>query len=118
MHLRVRMRVSGPPQAATGLLIACLMRWSAEALAADWPQWRGPNRDGTWTEPGILSSFPSTGLVLKWKVPVGFGYSTPIIEKGMLYLSDLINEKPIVHERVLCFNARSGKRVWLTQHDT
>ncbi|MGH7970851.1 MAG: PQQ-binding-like beta-propeller repeat protein [Limisphaerales bacterium] len=32
-------------------------------------------------------------------------------------MSDLIPEKPIVHERVLCFNARSGKRVWMTQHD-
>ena len=87
-------------------------------MASDWPQWRGPNRDDTWTETGILSSFPSTGLIPKWKVPVGFGYSTPIITNGMLYLSDLVIEKPIVHERVLCFNARSGKRVWMTEHDT
>ena len=79
-------------------------------VASDWPQWRGPNRDGTWTETGILSSFPSTGLIPKWKVPVGFGYSTPIIANGKLYLSDLVVEKPIVHERVLCFNARSGKQ--------
>src|SRR6266478_4602789 len=55
-------------------------------LASDWPQWRGPNRDGVWTESGILSSFPSTGLLPNWKVPVGFGYSTPIIANGMLYL--------------------------------
>ena len=87
-------------------------------IASDWPQWRGPNRDGVWTESGILSSFPSTGLVPKWKVPVGLGYSSPIIANGKLYLSDLVVEKRIVHERVLCFNARSGKRVWLTQHDT
>ena len=87
-------------------------------LAADWPQWRGPNRDGTWTETGILSSFPSTGLIPKWKVPVGFGYSTPIVSNGKLYLSDLIAEKQSVHERVLCLNSRSGKRLWMTQHDT
>ncbi len=86
-------------------------------IAADWPQWRGPNRDGTWTEFGILTTFPSKGLVPKWKVPVGFGYSSPIIANGMLYLSDLVVEKTNVHERVLCFNARSGKRVWMTQHD-
>jgi len=91
---------------------------SPGAVAADWPQWRGPNRDGVWTESGILSSFPSTGLVPKWKVPVGLGYSSPIIANGKLYLSDLVVEKRIVHERVLCFNARSGKRIWMTQHDT
>ena len=87
------------------------------AGAADWPQWRGPNRDGVWNESGIQSSFPATGLVPKWKVPVGFGFSSPIIANGKLYLSDLVVEKRVVHERVLCFNARSGKRVWMTQHD-
>ncbi|MDB6036809.1 MAG: hypothetical protein JWM99_650 [Verrucomicrobiales bacterium] len=85
--------------------------------AKDWPQWRGPNRDGAWTESGILDSFPSTGLVPKWQIPVGFGYSSPIIANGKIYLSDLVVEKPLVHERVLCFNARSGKRLWMTQHD-
>jgi outer membrane protein assembly factor BamB len=86
-------------------------------IASDWPQWRGPNRDGVWTESGIVSSLPSTGLIPKWKVPVGLGYSSPIIANGMLYLSDLTVESPMVHERVLCFNARSGKRVWMAQHD-
>jgi len=100
------------------LLIVCLMLPIAGPLiAADWPQWRGPNRDGTWTETGIASTFPATGPILKWKMPVGFGFSTPIVSNGRLYLSDLIAEKPIVHERVLCFNARSGKQVWITQRD-
>jgi outer membrane protein assembly factor BamB len=86
-------------------------------IASDWPQWRGPNRDGVWTESGTLASFPSAGLIPKWKAPAGFGYSSPIISKGMLYLSDLVVEKPAVRERVLCFNASSGKRVWMTEHD-
>jgi hypothetical protein len=50
----------------TKLLIAFLMLPGVRPLiAADWPQWRGPNRDGTWTDAGIVSSFPSTGLALK-----------------------------------------------------
>ena len=98
-------------------LLILLLLIHGTIIASDWPQWRGPNRDGLWTESGILSSFPSKGLVPKWKVPVGFGYSSPIIANGKLYLSDLIVENRIVHERVLCFNARSGKRLWLTQHD-
>ena len=102
-----------PFNSALGLLLVV-----GDGVAKDWPQWRGPSRDGTWTETGILSSLPSTGLTPKWKVPVGFGYSTPIIANRMLYLSDLVVEKPIAHERVLCFNARSGKQVWVTQHDT
>src|SRR5947209_20009675 len=96
--------------AVTNLLIAFLMLPGIGPLiAADWPQWRGPNGDGTWTETGILSSFPSTGLIPKWKVPVGFGYSTPIVSNGRVFLSDLVVENSNVFERVVCFNARSGK---------
>ena len=103
----------------TKLLSAFLMLPIAGPLiAADWPQWRGPNRDGAWTETGIVSSFPSTGLVPKWKAAVGFGYSTPIVSNGKLYVSDLVVEERNVHERVLSLNARSGKRIWMTQHDT
>lgn len=86
-------------------------------VASDWPQWRGPNRDGVWTESGILTSFPDKGLAPEWKISVGLGYSSPIILNGRLYLSDLVVEKPIVHERVLCFDTRSGKQLWITQHD-
>ena len=101
------------------LLTACfILPIAGPLIAADWPQWRGPHRDGTWNETGIVSSFPSTGLIPKWEVPVGFGYSTPVVSNGKLYLSDLVVENSNVCERVLCFNARSGKRVWMTQHDT
>ncbi len=94
-----------------------LLTLTCHSLADDWPQWRGPNRDGVWNETGILSSFPSGGLQPKWKVSVGFGFSTPIVQDGKLYLSDLTVEQPIVHERLLCLNARSGKQLWMTQHD-
>ena len=88
-----------------------------QIVAADWPQWRGPNRDGVWSETGIMASFHKAGLTPKWKIPVGLGYSSPAIVDGKLYLTDLVVEKPIVHERVRCFNARTGKQIWVTQHD-
>src|SRR5262249_4401478 len=104
---------------ATELLIACLiLAILGPVIAADWPQWRGPDRDSIWNETGIISSFPSAGLNPKWKVPVGFGYSTPIVSNGKVYLSDLVVENSNVYERVLCFNAGSGKRIWMTQHET
>lgn len=100
------------------LIVGLIWHSAGEVMAEDWPQWRGPNRDNTWTETGILSSFPTNGLILKWKVPVGFGYSTPIVSNGKLYLNDLVVENSTAHERVVCFNARTGKRAWVTQHDT
>jgi outer membrane protein assembly factor BamB len=89
----------------------------AQVVADDWPQWRGPKRDGTWTETEIRSSLVSKELLPKWTVPVGLGYSTPIVVDGNLYLSDLVAENPIAHERVLCLNALSGKQLWMTQHE-
>jgi outer membrane protein assembly factor BamB len=103
----------------TQLLIVCfILPIAGPLLAADWPQWRGPHRDGTWDETGIASSFPATGLKPKWKAPIGYGYSTPIVSNGKLYLSDLVVENSNVCERVVCFNASSGKQVWMTKHDT
>ena len=59
--------------------------WLASAVPAraeDWPQWRGPNRDGAWHETGLLETFPSVGLKVRWRVPVGWGFSTPVVAKG------------------------------------
>jgi outer membrane protein assembly factor BamB len=99
-----------------GLPIACCwLLGLAPLIAADWPQWQGPNRDGIWTETRTLSAFPPTGLVLKWKTPVGLGYSTPIISNGRVFLSDLMVQNSNAFERVLCLNTRTGKRVWMTQ---
>src|SRR6185436_7625930 len=92
------------------LVLLLLVQWTL--AAANWPQWRGPARDGVWSESGILTSFPATGPALKWKVPVGMGYSSPVIQAGRLYLTDVMAAQPIIHERTLCLNARSGKQIW------
>jgi outer membrane protein assembly factor BamB len=55
-------------------------------LAADWPQWRGPNRDGVCTETGLLKEWPEGGPKLLWEISgLGSGYSTVSIAKGRLY---------------------------------
>ena len=95
--------------------IWCLLIQGA-ILATDWPQWRGPNRDGVWSERGIVTSLPTVGPVLNWKAAVGYGFSSPIVSDGKVYLSDLLVEKPIVRERVLCFNARTGRELWKSEH--
>jgi hypothetical protein len=55
-------------------------------LAADWPQWRGPNRDGVSKETGLLKSWPKEGPKLLWTYKnAGVGYSCPAVVGDRLY---------------------------------
>src|SRR5262245_2115806 len=74
------------------LSIALLLVSVESAMAQDWPQWRGANRDGhvaAFREP---SSWPDR-LTSKWKVDVGIGYATPLLVGNRLYLFTRQNEK-------------------------
>jgi outer membrane protein assembly factor BamB len=58
----------------------------AFAVAADWPQYRGPNRDDISTETGLLAKWPASGPPLVWTYPnAGVGYSGPAVVGGRLY---------------------------------
>ena len=57
--------------------------------AEDWPQWRGPNRDGVWNETGVMDSFPPGGLKISWRAPVGPGWSSPVVAQGRVYVTDV-----------------------------
>jgi hypothetical protein len=84
----------------------------ATVQAEDWPQWRGPNRDGVWNEAGILESFPPGGLSISWRVPVGRGWSSPVVAQGRVYVTDVQLARPAARERVLCFEEATGKLLW------
>src|SRR5207244_3178091 len=69
-----------------GLLIL-----SASLRAADWPQWRGPQRNGSSPEKGLLKEWPKEGPMLVWQTSgLGSGYSTPSVVGDRIYL--LANE--------------------------
>lgn len=85
-------------------------------LAGDWPDWRGPNRDGVWREAGIVQKFRQNTLPQKWSVPVGPGYSGPTVANGRVYLMERI-EKPVQQERVICLDAESGQQIWAYLYD-
>ena len=80
--------------------------------AEDWPQWRGSGRDGVWRETGIRKTFPAEGLPVRWRAPVGYGFSSPVIAKGRVYVTDALLDRPKVRGRVLCFEEATGKLLW------
>ena len=80
-------------------------------FAQDWPDWRGINRDGIWSEDGVLEKFDSAQMEPKWSVPVGSGYSGPSVANGKVFLTDLKNDS-IQTEGVLCFDEKTGEKIW------
>lgn len=94
--------------------------------ADDWPQWMGPNRDGVWSETGILDQFPENGLTKLWSAPVHAGYSGPAVANGRVFLLDRqmsakhklpdnpFDDKTQVpgSERVIGFNSVTGQKLW------
>jgi len=80
--------------------------------ADDWPQWRGPRRDGISNEKGLLKEWPKDGPKLLWKVTnAGSGYSTPAVVGDRLYL---LGNEGMEKEFVEALAVADGKRVWLT----
>jgi outer membrane protein assembly factor BamB len=79
-------------------------------LAADWPQWRGPERDGISKETGLLQQWPTDGPRLVWQVgELGDGFSTPAIVDDRIYL---VSNKGLDDEFVQALDAANGKQVW------
>ena len=86
---------------------------TAVPLAADdWPGWRGPHRDGVWSETKILESFPAGGLDVRWRAPVGVGFSSPVVAQGRVYVTDSEVVRPRARERIHAFEAATGKPCW------
>lgn len=90
---------------------------SAAVRADDWPQWRGLHRDGVWNETGILQEFPVDGLKVRWRVPVGWGFASPVVAQGRVFLHDSELMKPRAKERLQCLDEMTGKTVWTRSYD-
>jgi len=83
-----------------------------QTQAADWPQWRGPTRDGLSTEKGLLQEWPKDGPKLRWKLAdIGSGYSTPAVVGDRLYL---MGNDEADSEFVAALAVQDGKRIWRT----
>ncbi|MCA1613295.1 MAG: PQQ-binding-like beta-propeller repeat protein, partial [Acidobacteria bacterium] len=89
------------------LLLAC----PAAAAAADWDEWRGPARDGVSAEKNLPTKWSPAGEGLAWKAPYG-GRSTPVVRGDRLYLLNAAGKGADLQERLLAFNADTGKLLW------
>ena len=93
------------------LAFSLLLLISGVVRADDWSQWRGSQRDGVWREAGVLEEFKQQQLPVRWRMPIGPGYSGPTVADGHVYISDRLTE-PNQVERVHCFDAMTGQRKW------
>lgn len=89
-------------------ICASLILVSAATHAADWPQWRGPNRDGVAIDKAhSLDKLAADPKVL-WKIDAGPGQSSPVLAAGRLVYTDLRGENETAH----CLDAATGKELW------
>jgi len=79
----------------------------------DWPQWRGPNRDGSLPAFTAPPSWPET-LTRRWKVEVGTGYATPIVVANRVYAFSRQEEDEVMR----ALDAETGKTIWETRYAT
>jgi outer membrane protein assembly factor BamB len=92
------------------LVAAATFVVSGAALGADWPQWRGPKRDGKSEEKGLLKQWPQEGPKLLWKAEgAGGGYSTPSVAGERLYL---MGSRGLDEEFVQARAVADGKELW------
>jgi len=90
-------------------LVCSTVILQAQTRPADWPQWRGANRDGAATGFSEPKTWPQT-LARKWKVPVGLGYATPLLVGNRLYTFTRVDG----NETVQALDAGTGKVIWQT----
>src|SRR5688572_12831039 len=85
---------------------------AAPTRAADWPQWRGPDRDGVSKETGLLKQWPKEGPPLAWKATgLGTGHSSVSVAKGRIYTMGDGPDGNYVH----ALDEKSGKHLWSTK---
>jgi outer membrane protein assembly factor BamB len=92
------------------LLLCGLGLFTLTAAADDWPQWRGPKRDGMSAETGLLKEWPKQGPRLLWQLKdIGSGYSTPAVVGARLYVQ---SNTGMESEFVQALDIKSGAHLW------
>ncbi|HXD30506.1 MAG TPA: PQQ-binding-like beta-propeller repeat protein [Pyrinomonadaceae bacterium] len=88
-------------------LVTILGSILAQPTVADWPQWRGPNRDAKVVDAKLPNTWPKT-LKEEWKVPVGIGHASPVVVAGKIYVFARQGDEEVL----MSLNAATGKEIW------
>ena len=103
--------------AKTSVLIQTILFMSGPtgvALADDWPQYLGPDRNSISPEKGLLRSWPENGPEVLWTVSVGIGFGGPVVKDGKVYLLDRDDK---VGDNLRCLDLSDGKELWNFAYD-
>jgi outer membrane protein assembly factor BamB len=96
---------------AIGLSISLTAQGPRRVKVGDWPELRGPNRDGISRETGLISSWKLNGENFLWRVPYG-GRSTPAVMGNRLYVQNPSGRGTELQERVMALDVDTGKVIW------
>jgi outer membrane protein assembly factor BamB len=104
------------PRLLTAIATICSCFLSLPVISSatsDWPQWRGPQRDGISRESGLLIQWPAEGPKLLWQVnDLGDGFSTPSVAGTRIYL---MSNRGMENEFVQALSTQDGKPIWATR---
>jgi outer membrane protein assembly factor BamB len=92
-------------------LIASLVATCGAASTAQWPQWRGPNRDGVVLSSNVPAQWPAKPT-RKWTQPVGEGYSSPVVANGRVF----VHSRSGADEVVSAFDLTTGTPAWSARY--
>jgi outer membrane protein assembly factor BamB len=104
-------RIRSDPVRLRRLSQVPLLALGGPAGLGDWPQWRGPNRDGSSTE-DLTTDWPSDGPRLLWQAPVGRGFSCPVVAGDRVYTLAQEDGPGDAHEVVACRDTATGRLRW------
>jgi outer membrane protein assembly factor BamB len=94
------------------LTFVLLLLGAGAVHAADWPQWRGPDRTGVSGETGLSRSWPEGGPPAAWKIDgVGDGYGSVSVDRGRIYVQGTVGEE----SRVFALDETTGRQLWATR---
>lgn len=93
------------------VLLLLFLALACHSHAQDWPRWRGTNGDGRWNPKDLPADFAQREPERLWKKDIGAGYGGVTVSAGRVYVMDR-QKAPEEVERVLCFDAESGKELW------
>ena len=94
-----------------GVGVSVLAQNSRRVALGDWPEARGPNRDGVSAETGLVEKWVLNGQNFLWRAPYG-GRSAPIVMGNRVCVQNPSGRGTALQERVMCLDADTGKVIW------